>query len=1029
MEPSFLDCLRHRSARGTECDKTDYAVSRNIANLGHSLAGLMASKPPNPETHGTQTPPTRTDRGHSLPRRTSPDKSVTLYHHRLARDASLRAPQKPVAEQVTASARRQSSGESNKTDHSNPKAWFNNSNRNPTATYDDPISMDVDPPFYQRETDSSNELELPPRVHTQYGQSSTGQPHLRPPATRQSSSADDFRSVIDDLTIENNRLKEELKRYRQSDSSLMKKDRLFEIKVHGLPNAKKRELEATLRDFASSLEVSSESASQERRTKPGRHLKNLHASRDAPSKHTSSSSTNSRPVDSAYASMSTGPSTAAAHSSTGPSLHGIPSFGTSRTMSSSNQKVESYLADTPEGLLPRHTVLTNREKKKLVVRRLEQLFTGKIGGRNMHRNQSLPSLEAKTLTDASAILQPQNPEAVREAPIQSSGTSGKKSRSRDTASGSNSGDQTELGGAHGAGGSGGSGSRSANNDSPPNVVPPEQRPTRPTDLDPDRVQLPGENMDYIRHLGIVRPEFLVDKKALRHDVAADADGWVYLNLLCNLAQLHMVNVTPSFIRSAVSEKSTKFQLSPDGRKIRWRGGTDGTKFSSDSSADNNSQKSPSTDGEHSLAKRRKTSAATVVLNAAESSRGSGSGSKSLVGQVSAASSHRFHYKPLFARKRSSPETSSSDGKPAQDSPSLVDDQSPNKSSWDASGSSSAQRRKRRRDGVIIYYSGAPFCTDLSGDRGDISPTTYMTSNGKERDLDLRAFRPIPHRSWSGSSMLVRPLSDDPAIVQEALDIDLDGSLPELVTDDSDAGIDLDFDLPWCDNPTYVAPISFPLGPSLEPSGLGGVIPEDHFAVVCRTRHPVTKLQGGKLPRATSGESGEILEAVAGRLANMSTSSPAPSQRSREMSVDKTYLSGRLRRLDPVPLPPPAMFIPPFSTDESSDDYDEELDSDDEESQDEASSDSLVPKLGNSSRSDDTSPVPGNLSPHEPDSDVDENMVIADLGSSSEWAPASLAEGAANAAELTKPGSSVATAGDEVLESGYSSSMEEDAASS
>ncbi|OIW26533.1 hypothetical protein CONLIGDRAFT_476245 [Coniochaeta ligniaria NRRL 30616] len=957
----------------------------------------MADQSPN--EYGIRPPPARTERGHPLPRRALPEQSVTLYHHQLARDASVRAKRSAVGSDVGTSARRTSLGESNVTHHSDAQRWFDKSNQNPTATLENSNEMDVDPPFYQQETDSSNELELPPRIHTQYGHVQHGHSHLRPAATRQSSSADDFRSVIDDLTIENQRLKEELKRYKQSGSDMMKKDKLFEIKVHGLPNGKKRELEATLRDFASSLEGSSETASQERRTKPGRHMKNLYASRNSLSKHASSSSTNSRPVDSAYASMSTGPSTAAPQSSTGPSLHGPPSFSAARTMSS-DRKFEGYLLDTPEGLLPRHTAMTDREKKKLVVRRLEQLFTGKISGRNMHR-VSMPSLKAQNLTDASAILQPPHPEAVREAPFQSSDTSGEKPRSRDLSS--NSGDRTELGGAHGAGDSAGSGNRVANNESPTNVLPPEQRPTRPRDLDPDRVQVPGENIDYIRHLGIVRPEFLLSKKTLRHDVAADADGWVYLNLLCNLAQLHMINVTPAFIRSAVSEKSTKFQLSPDGRKIRWRGGTDGTKFSSDSSADNNSPKSPSTDEGDSTKggerKKRKTSAATDAQTPVESIRGSGS--KSLLGQVSAASSNSFHYKPLFVHRSSSLETSSADGK---SSPSVLDERTPDKSPWDLSGSSSAQRKKRRRDGAIIYYSGAQFCTDLSGDRGDISPTTYMNSDGQERDLDLRAFRPIPHRSWSGSSMLVRPLSDDRAIVEEALDMDLDDSLAELITDDGDSGIDLDFELPWCDNPTSAAPISFPLEPCLEPCGLGGVMPEDHFAVVCYTRHPVLKVKGGKLPRAARGGSEELLEAIAGRLACMSASSPAPPQSSTAPSVDMTYLSGRLRRLDPVPLPPPAMFIPPFSSDSSSDAYDDGSDSDDEgESELEGSSESLISKLGNPRLSDNAYPESGNTSSND-DINAHERMVLADP-------------------IMSKTGSSGATAGDG-QESGYSSSVED-----
>lgn len=971
----------------------------------------MEDLPQNP--HGIQPPPARNERGHTLPRRAPPEQSVTLLHHQLARDSPPRADRAAVEGGIARSTRRSSVGESNAT-CSEPKHWFDKSNRNPTATFDH-NQMDVDPPFFQQETDSSNELELPPRIHTPYGQALPGTSHQRPAATRQSSSADDFRSVIDDLTIENKRLKEELKRYKQSGSGMMKKEKLFEIKVHGLPNRKKRELEATLRDFAASLEGSSETASQERLTKPGKHMKNFHASRNSLSKHASSSSTNSRPVDSAYASMSTGPSVAAPQSSTGPSLHGPPSFSASRTMSN-DRKVEGYLLDTPEGLLPRHTVMTDREKKKMVVRRLEQLFTGKISGRNMHRNQSLPSLKAQNLTDASAFLQPLNPEAVRESRIQTSGKSGKKAGSGDNMS-VNSGDRTEP---HGAGDA--SGNQSVHNE----LQPPEQRPTRPRDLDPHRVQVPGENMDYIRHLGIVRPDFLVDKKALRHDVAADADGWVYLNLLSNLAQLHMVNVTPAFIRSAVSEKSTKFQLSADGRKIRWRGGTDGTKFSSDSSTDNSSQKSPLTDEDDPIdgvgRKKRKTSAAaTDAQPSIESIKGSGS--KSLLGQVSTSSS--FHYKPLFVRQSSSVQTSSSDGKASQASLSVRDGDSPNKKSpWNISGSGSAQRMKRRRDGAIIYYSGAPFCTDLSGDRGDISPTTYMTSNGQERDLDLRAFRPIPHRSWSGSSLLVRPLSDDRAVVEEALDIDLDDPQLELVTDDGDSGIDLDFDFPWCDKPTSIPPISFPLEPCLEPCGLGGVMPEDHFAVICYTRHPVIKAEDGKLPRAARGGSEEILEAIAGRLATMSTSSPAPpSQRSRESSVDMTYLSGRMRRLDPVPLPPPARFIPPFSSDSSSGDtYDESFSDDDEVSELQESSESLISKLGNPRLSDNAYIDSGNTSSND-DSNAHEHMVIADLGSSSDRLPGSPTV-AEKVSGLSRTDSAAANVGEE-HESGYSSSVEDD----
>jgi hypothetical protein len=65
--------------------------------------------------------------------------------------------------------------------------------------------------------------------------------------TTHSSSDDDYRGVIDDLTVEIQRLRETLKRYKQTGPDMVRKDKLFEIKVHGLVKEKKRELEATLR--------------------------------------------------------------------------------------------------------------------------------------------------------------------------------------------------------------------------------------------------------------------------------------------------------------------------------------------------------------------------------------------------------------------------------------------------------------------------------------------------------------------------------------------------------------------------------------------------------------------------------------------------------------------------------------------------------------------------------------------------------------------------------------------------------------
>lgn len=90
--------------------------------------------------HHSQQPPS--GRGQPLPRRTSPANSVTLKHHRLARDASLRASagSGPANNtDSTCSPGRNSPGESHYTGQSDPTKWFDQSNQNPMATFDNNI--------------------------------------------------------------------------------------------------------------------------------------------------------------------------------------------------------------------------------------------------------------------------------------------------------------------------------------------------------------------------------------------------------------------------------------------------------------------------------------------------------------------------------------------------------------------------------------------------------------------------------------------------------------------------------------------------------------------------------------------------------------------------------------------------------------------------------------------------------------------------------------------------------------------------
>src|SRR6478736_37015 len=147
-------------------------------------------------------------------------------------------------------------------------------------------------------------------------------------------------------------------------------------------------------------------------------------------------------------------------------------------------------------------------------------------------------------------------------------------------------------------------------------------------------------MNYIRHLDLLSPDILPVQQSTQ-DIHLDAEGWVSLNLLYNLAQLHLINVTPDFVRSAVLEVSTRFQLSTDGHKIRWQGGSKDTKFSSHISI-YHSQESPpvnNIDGSQSGGLNKNVSAFDPQFYARVES---------------------FRYKPLFIREGSSDTNTSQD---------------------------------------------------------------------------------------------------------------------------------------------------------------------------------------------------------------------------------------------------------------------------------------------------------------------------------------------------------------------------------
>jgi hypothetical protein len=988
---------------------------------------------------------------HPMPRRASPENSITLRNHRLAREASLRPNVSQHSPSTEAPTFRPTptAGDS---DDANAADWFDNENQN---TRHGAQSMDVDPPFYLKASDSSS-TDLPLLAG-----GFLGPPHATT-TTGQSSSADDYRSIVDDLTIQIQRLREENKRLRSRGPDVMKDEQLFEVRCHDLlSRRKKRELEATLREFAANLKETqsnrnSAGSSQRKKSSASsrNHQKAMYSSGSGSmSKHASSTASQSRPVDSAYASGS-GPY------SSGTSLT-RPSLGSAQ---SSGRKVENYLREIPEGLYQGPTVLSDKDKKKTVVRRLEQIFTGKITGRSlgrtvtaapagvsaanlpppnllassslsssMDRPQTMPQVDLHPLkhTQPPAPLPapappPPAPPLTSFAPAPHTSTSapnlephreaqmlprsGKKGRSRDNLSMSNSNSNGDESGKTTTQTRPSANPTAGAQTNSLIASPLEQRPTRPLDLDPDRAQVPSENMEYLRHLGLVPPELLQGSMASCEDVPADADGWVYLNLLCNMAQLHIFSVTPDFIRNAVSEKSTKFQLSPDGNKIRWRGGCEGTRFSSDSSG-GASQKSPMTDetegsegGDRHHSKRQRIGPKDDHPSAPSSKHAGrqSSGANNNAPSQRTPSTH-FHYKPLFVRRGSSQETST-DGSSSYDAGESFNPGS----QWGRSGSGSNQRRgkKRRANGAVIYYSGAPFCTDLSRDPGEFSSDTYMQSDehGGSETVSVpgpvsEPPRPPIQRTTSGSSLPFRPLSDG---------LDAFRANDDAGSIDSDDVKEIDMTMLWSDGDMQdgkedvVASLAVP---PMQASGTFGIEPQDHFKVVVETRRPRQGAQGVGSDAMLS----HVGDAIISRLESMTTASPVAAgasgrlHRSSGCPVSVEYVSRRLEVLAPSEVPPPLSFVPFTDTSSS---YNSALAFSADISEEAGSASELMSRRANPHHSDDPDSPNGASSGAVADGELDDND---DLMAGDERV----------SDERRSKGSSVATAGGGIA-SGYSS---------
>ncbi|KAI9798562.1 MAG: hypothetical protein M1833_004699 [Piccolia ochrophora] len=799
------------------------------------------------------------------------------------------------------------------------KDWFEDSNNNVQTSVNSSF-IDSDPPFY---------IEPPASPDDQYSVCAVPSERNLPSTSENiwvggtlnkqtfdhgESDIDDFRSVIDDLTVENKRLRRRLIRYERLRLAELRNERVCEITVHGLAVEKKRELEDFIQRLTS--DPGNEPVSQG----PSRAPQTRSIQTDNPRRL---SVPHKRPADSAYASNSVSGLTAA-----------IDGKEKRSPSDSNDEQVESYLHDIPPGLFPRGAMMMTEEAKQyLVVDRLQHLFIGRASRGEEHSHP----LQQQEVSDSAA----QADRSAREATGQIVGVEGARESRIVPANTDTAARLFDLNLFNT------SQSKHGLNDGQPPVnfasaeclqdrhPSPDQRPARPLDLDPDRAQNADEALDYLRHLGLPSPaETIAPGKAQNVE-------WFYLNLLMNLAQLHTINVTPDFVREAIKKVGQKFELSKDGRKVRWNGGSEKTRPSSEGLADpddvvwaheyhafdkletNHPSRKIGAGHNANWSLRHRDDSSNAALSAT---------SRGIIGAVYCErkmsnvsfgrniAGDKFQYKPVLLPKAYANDGFSNFSHHHSSSPTAT---SPGKltkldaTSWSCARDSTLttslpSQCRQAKDGPIIFYRHAEFFTDLSGDqlkysRLPSSAFSYQRLTTTELGQPPSALmaRPVNwqhHRRAALRYYDCRDSLDDPDLASSDVCMTLDCQFPSVlhghpVSRAAEDFSSIDFDV----------------------SGIGGVCPSDNFSFKVQKafpRYPDTRLSLEQLPLVDTETKDDTQELPFHRESNRSDlqkgksvlGAVGPQRSVRPIERSKVVSAVRVD-LTPTPLPPPSCLLP------------------------------------------------------------------------------------------------------------------------
>ncbi|KAL8710452.1 MAG: hypothetical protein Q9220_004884 [cf. Caloplaca sp. 1 TL-2023] len=674
-----------------------------------------------------------------------------------------------------------------------------------------------------------------------------------------------FREIIDDLTVQNQRLKRRIRRYKKVTTAKSENMGIFEVRAHNLPSTKKQELQLILQNFASTLwssvaDPASPPMVSRRRSGP----------REA--------NMNDEPLGAGPVVRKSEDSTYASKSVAGGNLH-VMSGDTELSNSKLHRqqqsrqdpdlRISSESPRLPPPPLEDTCDVSDKSKQLVVVQKLEELFLTRTAEGKPSESEELPrdSLSSSKPIGSTTSNGAEYSESQPYKPtIKIISSHGGQHQAPDSQM--PNGDESKY-----------------------TLCPPKEYSSQQSEAMTSQNTLAPCSMRCLREMSLA--------SAMADTSNESMHEWMYLNVLVNMAQLHTLNVTADFVRQAIRDVSTRIILSEDGRKVRWCGGYN--------------DKNASSSGAHSLALSTGSAAPKCAspigysYRPQQSTNGSPPESTSsrnieplfLPQQIIRPAIrsrdtklYNSSYKPYFLRnkRRGMKSNLRTDVSTAKSKLSSDDEES-------FVLSHAFKNGPNLQDQPMIFFDYDPFFVDLSADPPDVDRldlASYNVLACEPLGIQTKAFDQLD--SYEPKSMLLEQASHDfNTPTNRSRRNSTEGPLLRFYVGNNDIP-------PSCDPSDKEGEVI-----PFEASGLGGIQLDDHFTLNVAIRYkPSIKSISTEL---RAHQSRKVYHANLSRSLPSASAIGSNTYSHHVIACTTTYLP-------PSPFPPPSYVYPPLSSSSS-----------------------------------------------------------------------------------------------------------------